>query len=164
MVMYITLLRDLQVIRKCKNDNIEVKTYKTVKELIDGMNEGDTVMLSSMYMLSDKRVEVVRVMRIMLEKKIRFIALDIPMTLRYECRNKSFQIIIETVESILKYERIIHSGRPRRMEPDEFGVQYERVLRGEISPTELIAELNIPVGTYYRYKKEYDKELREKRG
>jgi len=50
------------------------------------------------------------------------------------------------------------TGRPRTLSKEEFNAAYERVLRGEIRPSEIIEELKIPKGTYYRYKSEYDKE------
>lgn len=46
-------------------------------------------------------------------------------------------------------------GRPRNMDFDKFSKEYERVVKGEIKPTELMKLLNITKPTYYRYRKEY---------
>ena len=47
-------------------------------------------------------------------------------------------------------------GRPRKLSLKEFGKEYERVLRKEIAPFELMRELRLSKTTYYRYKKEYE--------
>ena len=49
-------------------------------------------------------------------------------------------------------------GRPRRMDWDEFCSIYEKVLNNDISVAEMLKETGLPIGTYYRYKKIYEKE------
>ena len=47
-------------------------------------------------------------------------------------------------------------GRPRLLPFDKFAKEYERVLNGELKPSECIKLLGIPKPTYYRYRKEYE--------
>ena len=156
--MYLTLERDKTAIAKCRKDKLEYRAYKTRQELVEALNENDTVILSSMYSMSGKRINIIESLRVMLDKNVRFIALDIPITVKNVCRGRAFEIIIETVESILEYERSVHSGRPRRMDWDEFCSIYEKVLNNDISVAEMLKETGLPIGTYYRYKKIYEKE------
>lgn len=48
-------------------------------------------------------------------------------------------------------------GRPRALDFKVFSKEYQRVLKGEIRPTELMKLLNITKPTYYRYKNEFEK-------
>ncbi|MGL5765180.1 MAG: recombinase family protein [Sarcina sp.] len=47
-------------------------------------------------------------------------------------------------------------GRPRALEFDKFSKEYDRVLRGELKPTECMKLLGLTKPTYYRYKKQYE--------
>jgi len=47
-------------------------------------------------------------------------------------------------------------GRPRALDFNKFTSYYERVLKGELKPKEVMDLLNITKPTYYRYKKEYE--------
>lgn len=47
-------------------------------------------------------------------------------------------------------------GRPVAMDFDKFSKEYERVIKGEIKPFDLMRELNLTKPTFYRYKKKYD--------
>jgi DNA invertase Pin-like site-specific DNA recombinase len=49
-------------------------------------------------------------------------------------------------------------GRPAVMEFKRFSNEYERTLKGEIKPFDLMRELKMKKGTYYRYKKRYESE------
>lgn len=50
-------------------------------------------------------------------------------------------------------------GRPRIVSKADFAKYYERVLRKELRPKEVMELLNIPKPTYYRYAKEYKESL-----
>lgn len=156
--MFKTLKHDTVAIEKCEKSNLEYEIFLNVEDLIASLKEKDVVVLSSMYSMSRKRVEIVKYMHEMLDKVIRFMALDIPMTITTDISGKAFKFLIETIESIVEYERKVHSGRPVAMEWEEFCKQYERVLYDRVRPTDLMNELGMPVGTYYRYKARYDKE------
>ncbi len=47
-------------------------------------------------------------------------------------------------------------GRPAVMDFEKFSREYERTLRGVTKPFDLMRELKMTKGTYYRYKKRYE--------
>jgi DNA invertase Pin-like site-specific DNA recombinase len=50
-------------------------------------------------------------------------------------------------------------GRPRVMTIDEFSKHYGKVIQGKIKPFELMHELVMSKPTFYRYKREYEKNM-----
>lgn len=46
-------------------------------------------------------------------------------------------------------------GRTRKMSPEEFAKEYQRVITGELKPFELMKQLKLNESTYYRYIREY---------
>lgn len=46
-------------------------------------------------------------------------------------------------------------GRPHAMDEKQFAAAFERVTRGEITPTELRKELGLTHSTFYRYRANY---------
>lgn len=53
-------------------------------------------------------------------------------------------------------------GRPRKMSKEQFALEYQRVLNGELRTTELMKQLCLTENTYYRYVREYKGSLSEK--
>lgn len=47
-------------------------------------------------------------------------------------------------------------GRPRIMDEDVFKKEYEKVLRGEQRPVDVMNKLNMKKATYYLYRKQYN--------
>ncbi len=72
-----------------------------------------------------------------------------------EKRQKRQREGIETMKLRGEWEKY---GRPRVLSIEEFKKQYTRVEQKEITATKLMKELNISDTTYYRYKKELEKE------
>lgn len=52
-------------------------------------------------------------------------------------------------------------GRPRKVDIQTFGIEYEKMLIGQTEKKEIISHLNMSTSTYYRYIKQW-KELKEK--
>lgn len=54
-------------------------------------------------------------------------------------------------------------GRPRAMDFEEFKKAYRKVEKGALTTTELMRELKLNEGTYYRYQRRLRKENEEKK-
>lgn len=151
--------------------------FNLVKELLE---DEDVLIVSSMSIIGVIKQQLLEEMKWVEIQKIRFISLDIPFTLTSydnkmlsEMTNK---LVVEILDCIVtsdqkrreayqkKNEKLKAAtgvglaGRPRTLSKKKFNAAYERVLKGEITPFEVIEELGIPRGTYYRYKKDYDRE------
>jgi DNA invertase Pin-like site-specific DNA recombinase len=122
--------------------------------------------------------------REMQSKGIRLMVLEIPTTLiELPNDNNMAKMMMETINNMLleMYASFAHAemekrakrqregieakkargewsdyGRPRALDFDKFILYYERVLKGELKPKEVMELLNITKPTYYRYKKEYE--------
>lgn len=123
------------------------------------------------------------------EKGIRLLVLEIPTTLvELPEDNNISTMIMETINNMLiemyasfaqaeldKKEKRQREGiaakkargewedygRPRALDFDKFCKEYKRVLQGDIKPIECMKLLGLTKTTYYRYKKEYEENIRE---
>lgn len=50
-------------------------------------------------------------------------------------------------------------GRPRKMSKEDFKMEYQKVINGEIKTTELMKSLELNKDTYFRYVREYKKDV-----
>ena len=151
--------------------------FNLVRELLE---EEDTLIVYSMSIIGVSKQQLLEEMKWVETRKIRFVSLDIPFTLTSydnkmlsEMTNK---LVVETLDCIITADQkrreayqkeneklkaatgVGLAGRPRTLSREKFNATYERVLKGEITPFEAIHKLGIPQGTYYRYKRDYDRE------
>lgn len=151
--------------------------FNLVKELLE---DEDVLIVSSMSIIGVSKQQLLEEMKWVETRKTRFISLDIPFTLTSydnkmlsEMTNK---LVVETLDCIITADQkrreayqkeneklkaatgVGLAGRPRTLSREKFNATYERVLKGEITPFEAIYKLGIPQGTYYRYKRDYDRE------
>lgn len=155
--------------------------FNIVKELLD---DEDVLIVFSMSDIGVDKKQLLEEMKWIEAHKIRFISLDMPLSMtgykNQAISNTHNAIRVETLNCIFAADQrrreayqkkhpeytedgqairgIGVAGRPRTLSKEKFNAAYERVLRGEIKPFELIEELGIPKGTYYRYKSDYDRE------
>lgn len=52
-------------------------------------------------------------------------------------------------------------GRPRKMSNDDFAKAYQKVLSGELRTSELMRQLQLEENTYFRYVREYKKNIQD---
>ncbi len=50
-------------------------------------------------------------------------------------------------------------GRPRKMSKEDFKMEYQKVINGEMKTTELMKSLELNKDTYFRYVREYKKDV-----
>lgn len=158
--------------------------FNVVREILD---TGDTLIVSELDRLGRSKQAVMEELHYMRSHNIKLVVLEIPttyMVLKLDEQNDLNKMLLETINNMLiemyasfaeaevrkreerqrqgmqamkdrgEWERY---GRPRTLAPEVFEAAYKRVLAGEVKPFEMIKELDIPVGTYYRYKSAYDK-------
>lgn len=169
--------------------NYDRARYKVLKE--DILRSGDTLIIPEYDRLgrADKTKQELEYFK---ERNIRVIFLDIPTTQMdfsliddkmakmilscindmlisfYDCmarseleRKKKRQS--EGYEELRKRGEWDKLGRPRKLSKDDFEKNYQRVLDGTVTTTELMKELNLNKDTYFRYVREYKATHREER-
>lgn len=159
--------------------------YAVVKELLE---PGDCLIISEVDRLGRNKYEIAKELRYFRDNSIRLYILEIPTTLVDITQMKSelVTIMMETINSMLieifsglahaemikKEKRQVEGiqakkdrgewedyGRPRKMNYQKFKKEYDRVMRNEIKPFELMKELGLTKSTFYRYKKQYDEDV-----
>lgn len=163
--------------------NFNRPRYQVMKE--DVLRSGDILIITELDRLGRNKRDTMKEIQYFKEHNIRLMVLELPTTLidlssmkeitakmMLECINNMMlelyasmaQAEIEKKEkrqaegiSEMKrrgeWERY---GRPKAMDFDTFSKNYERVLKGEVKPFELIDELGLTKPTYYRYKQQYE--------
>jgi len=148
------------------------------------MRDGDTLIVTEVDRFSRNKLWLKEELLYFQKHNIRVMFLEIPTTLQdmSSLDDGMEKIILDTINSVMieylgamaeaemKKRRKRQSegikakkargewanyGRPRKLEPQYFDMNYKRVLDGSIKPFELIKEMGIPVSTYYSYRKEY---------
>lgn len=180
----ITLFKDKVYTESFTGKSMDRPVYNVVRELLD---KGDTLIVSELDRLGRSKQAVMEELHYMRSHNIKLVVLEIPttyMVLKLDEQNDLNKMLLETINNMLiemyasfaeaevrkreerqrqgmqamkdrgEWERY---GRPRTLAPEVFEAAYKRVLAGEVKPFEMIKELDIPVGTYYRYKSAYDK-------
>ncbi len=161
------------------------------EEMIFQINQGNEVSLlvTELDRLGRNKQLTLNEIRNMQSKGIRLMVLEIPTTLiELPNDNNMSKMMMETINNMLleMYASFAHAemekrakrqregieakkarnewsdyGRPRALDFNKFTSYYERVLKGELKPKEVMELLNITKPTYYRYKKEYEVNLHE---
>ena len=163
--------------------NFNRPRYQVMKE--DVLRNGDILIITELDRLGRNKRDTMKEIQYFKEHDIRLMVLELPTTLidlssmkeitakmMLECINNMMlelyasmaQAEIEKkekrqAEGIAEMQRRgewERYGRPKAMDFETFSKNYERVLRGEVKPFELIDELGLTKPTYYRYKKQYE--------
>lgn len=184
----IKLINDIYT-DQCTGKNFDRPSYK---DLINDMdiakkanpNEKIALIVTELDRLGRNKQLTLKEIRIMKDKGIRLMVLEIPTTLIELPKDSSIAtMIMETINNMLiemyasfaqaeldKKEKRQREGiaakkargewddygRPRALEFDKFTKEYKRVLDGDIRPFECMKLLGITKPTYYRYAKEYN--------
>ena len=167
--------------------NFNRPTYQIVKNEV--LESGDCLMLTEIDQLSRNKTETLKELHWMREQGIRVMILEIPTTCidyrQYD--NGIAALLLETVNKMLielfaclseaelvKKEKRQREGiqakkdrgewenygRPRLMKQKDFNKEYEAVKNGSKRSFQLLRELGISKSSFYRYKKEADKQVR----
>lgn len=157
--------------------------YTVLKE--DVLRSGDVLIITELDRLGRNKMEISKELQYFNEKGIRVMILEIPTTLMdySSLDNKLEKLILETINNVLielyaagaeaEMEKRVkrqregieakkargeweNYGRPRIMELEAFQEKYQEVLDGKKRPFELMKELNMTQGTYYRYKRQIE--------
>ena len=168
--------------------NFNRPRYQVMKE--DVLRSGDILIITELDRLGRNKRDTMKEIQYFKDHDIRLMVLELPTTLidlsamkeitakmMLECINnmmlelyasmaqaeieKKEKRQAEGIAEMKKRGEWERYGRPKAMSFDAFCKQYERVLRGEIKPFELIDELGLTKPTYYRYKKQYE-QLKQK--
>ena len=175
---------------QCTGKNFDRPNYKQLikdMDLIKQANPDEKVALvvTELDRLGRNKQLTLKEIRIMQDKGIRLMVLEIPTTLTEIPKDNNIaSMIMETINNMLiemyasfaqaeldKKEKRQREGiaakkargewdnygRPRALDFDKFSKEYKRVLDGSIKPIECMKLLNITKPTYYRYTKEYNK-------
>jgi DNA invertase Pin-like site-specific DNA recombinase len=156
------------------------------EEMLFQINQGNEVSLlvTELDRLGRNKQLTLNEIRDMQSKGIRLMVLEIPTTLiELPNDNNMSKMMMETINNMLleMYASFAHAemekrakrqregieakkarnewsdyGRPRALDFNKFIPYYERVLKGELKPKEVMELLNITKPTYYRYAKEYN--------
>ncbi|WP_346890731.1 recombinase family protein [Clostridium sp. UBA3887] len=161
------------------------KTMK--EEMLFQINQDNEVSLlvTELDRLGRNKQLTLNEIRDMQSKGVRLMVLEIPTTLiELHNDNNMSKMMMETINNMLleMYASFAHAemekrakrqregieakkarnewsdyGRPRALDFNKFIPYYERALKGELKPKEVMELLNITKPTYYRYAKEYNK-------
>lgn len=163
--------------------NFNRPRYQVMKE--DVLRSGDILIITELDRLGRNKQDTMKEIQYFKEHDIRLMVLELPTTLidlssmkeitakmMLECINNMMlelyasmaQAEIEKKEKrqsqgiaeMKKRGEWERYGRPKAMDFETFSKNYERVLKGEVKPFELIDELGLTKPTYYRYKKQYE--------
>ncbi|MGL5568873.1 MAG: recombinase family protein [Cetobacterium sp.] len=145
-----------------------------------------TLIISELDRLGRNKELTLREIRELKDNGIRLMVLEIPTTLSdfTGCNDTIANMMMETINNMLieMYASLAHAemekrvkrqeegiaakkargewdeyGRPRVVKHKKFAKEYQRVLVGDIKPIECMKILGLTKPTYYRYKKEYEK-------
>jgi len=146
---------------------------------------GDTLIITEMDRLGRNKAEILKELQYYLDRGVYVVIFEIPTTQMdfSKIDNPIAKLLMETIHNMLiemfavfaqaeieKKEKRQREGidakkrrnewddygRPRRVDFAVFKPEYEKVLRGELKPTELRRQLDLPSTTYYRYTKQYN--------
>jgi len=162
--------------------NFERPRYIVMKE--DVLEPGDVLIISEVDRLGRNKNEILKELQYYKFNNIRVMILELPTTLMDYSKlgDDLSKLVMDTVNNMLiemyaslaeaemhKRERRQREGietmkargewnlygRPKIMNFDVFSKEYEKVLRGEQRPVDIMKKLNMKKTTYYKYRKEY---------
>ena len=145
---------------------------------------GDTLIITELDRIGRNRIGILKELRYFQEKGVRVMVLELPTTLidLSQFDNEMARMMFETINNMMielyasmaeaemkKKEKRQREGieekkrrgewadygRPHVIPSEVFASAFERVIKGEIMPTELRRELHMTHSTFYRYRKEY---------
>jgi DNA invertase Pin-like site-specific DNA recombinase len=148
------------------------------------IQSGDTLIITEMDRLGRNKAEILKELQFFRDKGVYVIILEVPTTQQdfSKMENTVARLIMETINNMLiemyavfaqveieKKEKRQREGidakkrrgewddygRPRKVDLAVFKPEYEKVLRGELRPSELQRRLGLSSTTYYRYVKQY---------
>ncbi|WP_238948844.1 recombinase family protein [Clostridium sp. YIM B02569] len=184
----IELINDIYT-DQCTGKNFDRPAYKNLINDMDiakkaNPDEKIALIVTELDRLGRNKQLTLKEIRIMQDKGIRLMVLEIPTTLTELPNDSSIAtMIMETINNMLiemyasfaqaeleKKEKRQREGmaakkargewddygRPRALEFDKFKKEYKRVLVGDIKPFECMKLLGLTKPTYYRYVKEYE--------
>lgn len=171
-------------------DRPQYKDLMKAMELASQINPDEKISLivTELDRLGRNKQLTLKEIRKMQDNGIRLMVLEIPTTLTELPKENSIAtMIMETINNMLiemyasfaqaeleKKEKRQREGiaakkargewndygRPRALEFDKFSKEYKRVLDGFIRPVECMKLLGITKPTYYRYRKEYEENIK----
>lgn len=173
---------------KITGKNFDRPRYTVLIE--DVLRSGDTLIITELDRLGRNKREILKQLRILEEKGVRVMVLELPTTLidLSQMENNLAKMMIETINSVLieiyaslaqaemeKKEKRQREGmeakklrgewdevgRPRAIEQEKFNQEFLRVIEKEVTPTQLQKELGLTSSTFYRYRKNFFEEFSE---
>lgn len=158
--------------------NFNRPRYQVLKE--DVLRSGDELIISEVDRLGRNKQDTLKELQHYRDNGIRVKILELPTTLIdiSKMDNSMAQMIMETINNMMieLYAAMAQAevekkekrqkegiqakkdrgdwdnyGRPAVMSLDEFGIEYQKVLDGELKPFELMKILDMKKATYYRY-------------
>lgn len=163
--------------------NFNRPQYKIMRDEV--LDEGDVLIISELDRLGRNKADTLKELKYFKEYGIRVMILELPTTLMEEGEQKDelYKLMLEIVTNLMiemlaaqaetelakmkKRQREgldtlrekgewYKIGRPRVMKQEEFNREYQKVLKGEVAPYELMRRLNLKKSTYYLYRKKYN--------
>ena len=154
------------------------------------LERGDCVIIPEMDRLGRSKTAIGEELYTFKSREIRLMILELPTTLidMSNYNNYVAQLMVEAIQNMLLelYAAVAEIeweknkkrqregieamklrgewelyGRPRKVDIQTFGIEYEKMLIGQTEKKEIISHLNMSTSTYYRYIKQW-KELKEK--
>lgn len=163
--------------------------YQVLKE--DVLRENDVLIVTELDRLGRNKRDTMKELQYFKDHNIRVMVLELPTTLMdfSKMNNDLAKMMLETINNMMlelyasmaqaeleKKEKRQREGiaakklrgdwsdygRPRVMDFDKFCDEYEKVLRNELRPFELMKKLSLSKATYYRYAKQYEEQKKSK--
>ena len=158
--------------------NFNRPRYQVLKE--DVLRSGDELIITEVDRLGRNKRDTLKELQYFRDHNIRVKILELPTTLMdiSKLDNTMAQMLMETVNNMLielyaamaqaeieKKEKRQREGieakrargewddygRPSAVDIEDFKIRYQRVIDGQMRPTELMKQLGISKSTYYRY-------------
>ncbi|MDO4274123.1 MAG: recombinase family protein [Eubacteriales bacterium] len=152
----------------------------------DVLRAGDTLIVTELDRLGRNKRDTMRQIQKFRDMDVRLMVLELPTTLMdfSKMDNALAKLMLETINNMMLelYASMAEAemekkekrqkegieakkqrgewedyGRPHAMDQETFSQAFERVIRGELTPTELRRELSLSSATFYRYRTAYIK-------
>ncbi|MBA4688597.1 MAG: recombinase family protein [Candidatus Galacturonibacter soehngenii] len=169
--------------------NFNRPRYIVMKE--DVLEPGDTLIISEVDRLGRNKREILKELQYYKDNNIRVMILELPTTLIDYSKfgDELAKLLMDTINNMMieMYasfaEAEMHKrekrqregieamkargewnkyGRPKVMDVDVFTKEYEKVLRGEQRPVDVMNKLNMKKATYYLYRKQFETNKQKK--
>lgn len=150
----------------------------------DVLRKGDTLIVTELDRLGRNKQDTMKQIQLLREKEVRLMVLELPTTLMDMGKfdNALAKLMMETINNMMLelYASMAEAeiekkekrqkegieakkargewddyGRPPAISQKKFDLEFERVIKGEIRPTDLRKELGLSHATFYRYRKKF---------